>query len=99
MGDDVTAIVLKALNTGVVHESLNTTFITLIPKIKHPKKVSHFRPISLCNVIYKLISKVVVNRLKKVLAQTILESQSAFLLGRLIYDNILMAFETLHHLK
>ena len=99
MGDDVTAIVLKALNTGVVHESLNTTFITLIPKIKHPKKVSDFRPISLCNVIYKLISKVVVNRLKKVLAQTIPESQSAFLLGRLIYDNILMAFETLHHLK
>ena len=99
VGDDVTAIVLKALNTGVVHESLNTTFITLILKIKHPKKVSHFRPISLCNVIYKLISKVVVNRLKKVLAQTIPESQSAFLLGRLIYDNILMAFETLHHLK
>jgi len=62
--DDVIAVVLKALNTGVIHESLNSSFITLIPKIKHPKKVSDFLPISLCNVIYKLISKVVVNRLK-----------------------------------
>ena len=68
VGNVVIAIVLKALNTSVVHKSLNTTFITLIPKIKHPKKVANFRPISLCNVIYKLISKVVVNRLKKVLA-------------------------------
>ena len=99
VGNDVTAIVLKALNTGVVHESLNTTIITLISKTKHPKKVADFRPISLCNVIYKLISKVVVNRLKKFLAQTIPESQSAFLSGRLITDNILVAFETLHFLK
>ena len=68
VGNDVIAIFLKALNTGVVHESLNTTFITLISKIKHPKKVADFRPKSLCNVIYRLISKVVVNRLKKVLA-------------------------------
>ncbi|KAK7855155.1 hypothetical protein CFP56_029352, partial [Quercus suber] len=65
VGEDVTAVVLKALNTGVIPESLNSTFIALIPKIKHPKKVSDFRPISLCNVAYKLISKVVVNRLKK----------------------------------
>ena len=42
VGNDVIAIVLKALNTGVVHESLNTTFITLIPKTKHPKKVADF---------------------------------------------------------
>ena len=82
-----------------MHESLNTTFITLIPKIKHPKKVVDFRPISLCNVIYKLISKVVVNRLKKFLAQAIPESQSDFLSRRLITDNILVAFETLHYLK
>ena len=99
VGNDVTAIVLKALNTGVVHESLNTTFITLIPKIKHPKKVADFRPISLRNFIYNLISKVVVNRLKKFLTQAIPESQSAFLSGRLITDNILVAFETLHYLK
>ncbi|KAK9988042.1 hypothetical protein SO802_028281 [Lithocarpus litseifolius] len=79
--EDVTTVVLKALNSSVVPDSLNSTFIALIPKIKHPKKVSDFRPISLCNVVYKLISKVVVNRLKKILATIIPESQSAFFSG------------------
>ena len=86
MGDDVTSIVLNALNSGIVHESLNSTFISLIP-------------INLCNVIYKLISKMLVNRLKLVLPNIVSDSQSAFLSGRLITDNMLVAFETLHYLK
>ena len=99
VGEDVTAVVLQALNSSIVPESLNATFISLISKVKNPKKVSDFRPISLCNVVYKLIAKVVVNRLKKLLAKMIPDSQSAFLSGRLITDNILVAFETLHFLK
>ncbi|KAL0013129.1 hypothetical protein SO802_000198 [Lithocarpus litseifolius] len=99
VGKDVTTMVLNALNSGVVHESLNPTFISLIPKIKNPKRVSNFRLISLCNVVYKLISKVMVNRLKKILSHLVFESQSAFLSGRLISDNVLVAFETLHYLK
>ena len=99
VGGDVTTVVLNALNSGVVPESLNSTFIALIPKVKHPKRVADFHPISLCNVVYKLISKVLVNRLKKFLANAIPESQSAFLSSRLISNNVLVAFETLHYLK
>ena len=83
----------------MVHESLNSTFIALIPKVENPKRVVEFRLISLCNVVYKLIAKVVVNRLKKILTHVIDDSQSAFLSGRLITDNVLVAFETLHYLK
>ena len=68
------SVVLNALNSGVVLESLNSIFIALIPKVKHPKKVANFRPISLCNVVYKLISQVLVNQLKKFLASAIPES-------------------------
>ena len=99
VGKDVIEVFLNALNLGVVSDSLNSTFIALIPKIKDPKKVSDFRPISLCNVVYKLIAKVLVNRLKLILPYVVSNSQSAFLFRRLITDNVLVAFETLHYLK
>ena len=97
--DEVTTTMLNALNSGNVHDSLNSTFISLIPKIKNPKKVLDFRPISLCNVVYKLIAKVLINRLKLILPHIEFDSQSVFLSGRLINDNVLVAFETLHYLK
>ena len=87
------------LNSGNLPNALNHTFLTLIPKIKCPRRVTDFRPISLCNTLYKLISKVLANHLKKFLPQLISESQSAFLSGRLITDNILITHETLHYLK
>lgn len=99
VGDDVSHVVLDCLNNCYIPSDLNHTYVTLIPKVKSPEQISEFRPISLCNVVYKLISKVLPNRMKKFLPTVISENQNAFQAGRVITDNILMAFETLHYMK
>ena len=99
MQHDVTLAILSWLNSGILPEPINHRLITLIPKIDNPKLVSNFRPISICNVLYKIYSKVLANRLKKFLSSLITEHQSAFAKDRLILDNIVVAFETLHHMK
>lgn len=96
MGDDIAKSVLETLNSGNMPLWLNETHIALIPKVKCPISVTEFRPISLCNVLYKVISKILANRLKKILLHIISPYQSVFVLGRLITDNVLMAYESLH---
>ena len=64
MGDTVVLVVLDFLNNGNMLPEINHTNIVLIPKIRNPVKMSNFSLISLCNVIYKIISKVLANRLK-----------------------------------
>ena len=88
--------VLDFLNNGIMEADFNYTHIVLIPKIKSPEKITDYRPISLCNVIYKIISKVLANKLKQILPNLISASQSAFVTGRLITDNFLVAYESLH---
>ena len=96
---DVTFSILMWLNSGTLPQSLNHTFISLIPKIKSPEYAHQFHPISLCNVLYKIFSKVLANYLKKVLPSIITKHQSAFTKDRLISNNIMVAFETLHCLQ
>lgn len=79
---------LGFLNGSEDVASLNHTLVALIPKVNNPKKFNEYRPISLCNVIYK-----------KVLHGVISDFQSAFVPNRLIHDNVVAAFETIHNLK
>ena len=99
IGMDVAQAVLSCLNSRSILKSINHTFITLIPKVPNPERISDFRPISLCNVIYKIISKTIANCLKPILNSIIFETLSAFIADRLITDNILITFESLHHMK
>lgn len=61
--------------------------------------MNEYRPISLCNVVYKIIAKTLANRLKKVLDDVISKCHSAFILGRLISNNVILAYEMLHSMK
>ena len=99
IGMEFSDAVLSCLNSGTFLRSINHTFITLIPKVDNPETIAQSRPIRICNVIYKILSKVLVNRLKPILNSIISEAQSAFIADRFITDNILIAFETLHHMK
>lgn len=99
VGENTTSLCLKILNGDISIGALNTNFLILIPKVKNPRIVADFCPISLCNVISKVVAKVMANRLKCHLQELIDHEQSAFVPRRLITDNILMAFECLHTIR
>ncbi|CAA7044435.1 unnamed protein product [Microthlaspi erraticum] len=86
-------------STGKLPKNINATHVRLIPKITSPKKVSDYRPIALCNVYFKVISKILTLRLQPILHDMVSENQSAFLPQRAISDNVLITHETLHYLK
>ncbi|KAJ9536668.1 hypothetical protein OSB04_un000141 [Centaurea solstitialis] len=93
VGRDVTVAIHNFFYRGRLAKELNHTLICLLPKTPNASSVSDFRPISCCSVLYKCISKVVVNRMKPFLDGLVDRSQSAFIPGRRIVDNILMAHE------
>uniref|UniRef100_A0A803QN82 Reverse transcriptase domain-containing protein n=1 Tax=Cannabis sativa TaxID=3483 RepID=A0A803QN82_CANSA len=96
LGVDFAKAVLSCLNEGVDFSAVNTTLISLIPKKQNAHTLKDFRLISLCSTLYKVISKVLANRLKVVLDKIISPFQSAFVSGRVIFDNILIAQEIVH---
>ncbi|XP_074282600.1 uncharacterized protein LOC141607138 [Silene latifolia] len=99
IGHLVTSAILRFLNSGVMLKEWNNTIIVLIPKTDKPECVSQFRPISLCNVIYRLASKCMANRLKLVIPSIISESQQAFVPDRLMSDGCLIAHEIMHYIN
>ena len=99
IGNDITNTILNVLNSNASVAPLNQTNMALIPKTNSSAKMNEFRPISLCNVSYKIISKVLANRLKPIISTIISENQSAFVPGHLITDNVLVAFKIMHYLK
>ena len=96
---DVIELVNNFLVTGEMDPRLNITNICMIVKIERPTRMTELRPISLCNVGYKIISKVLCQRLKSCLPRLISETQSSFVAGRLISYNILIAQKMFHGLR
>ncbi|KAL0290139.1 UNVERIFIED_CONTAM: hypothetical protein Sangu_2586400 [Sesamum angustifolium] len=93
IGEEVVKAILEFFTTGRLLKQVNTTILALIPKVRLPSLVSDFRPIPCCNVLYKVITKIIVQRLRSVLDKMISPSQNAFVPGRSIGDNILLAQE------
>lgn len=85
--------------TGELPYTANKTVVCLIPKMKQPQRVTDLRLISLCNMLIKIVSKVRANCLKDSLPMLISDKQSAFVEGRLLTDNALVAFELNHYMK
>ncbi|KAL0291807.1 UNVERIFIED_CONTAM: hypothetical protein Sradi_7012900 [Sesamum radiatum] len=95
IGPDIIAAITEFFDSGRLLKQLNATTLVLIPKVQLPVRVAEFRPIACCNVLYKAISKIIVGRMQRVLHRLIDCSQNAFVPGRSIADNILLAQELL----
>ncbi|KAG7588439.1 Reverse transcriptase domain [Arabidopsis suecica] len=93
IGDDLTRAVKEFFSSGQILKQWNATAITLIPKRVGADKIGEFRPISCCNAVYKIVSKILARRLQSLLPTMISNSQSAFVQGRLLVENVLLATE------
>ena len=91
--EDIYAAVSQFHESGTIPKGCNASLIALIPKVRDPMKLDQYRPISLVGSCYKIISKILSNRIKKVLPSVIDECQSAFLKDRGMLDSVLMANE------
>ncbi|XP_026436221.1 uncharacterized protein LOC113334099 [Papaver somniferum] len=99
VGKDVINVVKRFFESGHMPRCLNKTYISLIPKCKSPKNPSEFRPIRLCNASYKIVSKILANKIRPLLKKLISSYQDAFVPGRAIHDNIIIAHELIHTMK
>lgn len=98
IGNKVIKFCLQVLNEDLNIKAVNITNTVLLLKIPHPTNLVNFKPISLSNVVYKIISKMLVNRMKGLMDACIDISESAFVPSKLISNNILIAYEVMHTL-
>ncbi|KAK3189547.1 hypothetical protein Dsin_029108 [Dipteronia sinensis] len=97
VGEDVISVVQEFFRSGLLLKELNATILALVPKVPNPSRMKDFRPISCCNTLYKIIAKIIANRIKHCLPDIISPSQSAFVADRCIGDNILLVQELMRN--
>lgn len=93
IAQDFTIAVQSVFKLGFLPKGINSTILALVPKNLVAKEMKDYRPIACCNVLYKVVSKILANRLKVILTRIILKNQSAFVKGRLLMENVLLASE------
>lgn len=93
IADDFTTAIQSFFVFGFMPRGVNATILSLIPKTADAKTMKDFRPIACCNVVYKVISKIIANRLKTLLPDFVEPNQSAFVKDRLLLENVLLATE------
>lgn len=99
VGAKVVDFALNAFKDGYFDEKLNETLLCVIPKVERPETINQFRPISLCNVVVKLIAKIMVARIRPIMCRMIPPTQTSFIPGRGCNDNVLVVQEAIHSMK
>lgn len=94
--DDIFQEIKIFFESGELLEKINETHVALVPKIKDPEELSHYWPINCCNFLYKIIAKILADRMKHFMNSIISPNQSAFVSERQIQDNILIVQEAFH---
>ena len=96
---EVCSVVISFIEERKLLEQINHTLIALSSKVNNPTTTNLFRPISLCNTVYKIISKIIANRMCPILEKVIDPIQSFFVHKHSIHDNILLAYKTMTKLN
>ncbi|XP_016199953.1 uncharacterized protein LOC107640962 [Arachis ipaensis] len=99
LSNDVCGLVKRAFEGEPMNAAIFDTLVVLIPKVEVPSSLREFRSISLCNVIYKIVTKVLVNRFRPFLSEIIGPLQGGFILGRGTTENIIIAQEIMHFMR
>ncbi|CAL1387091.1 unnamed protein product [Linum trigynum] len=99
VGDSVVDAVCSFFTSGRMLRSFNHTWLTLIPKVDNVESIRQLRPISLCQFVYKIITKILAERLSGILPNIVSSGQNAFIRDRQIVENILLGHELMHYLK